>query len=463
VCQNALKPASVVWRSLRKTNGRHRVEESFVKKRTVRSIAAAVVAITGAAVASASLPAAAQDATTTIAPTTTKAPVKRADADLVIWADDSRTKVLEPIAAQFAADEGIKVAVQQLKYDEIRDQLKLAGPAGQGPDIVVGAHDWLGELATSGLVAPLDLGAKAKNFQPVAIKGFTYNGKIYGLPYAVENIGLIRNTQLVPKAPKTWAEVEKTALALKKSGKVDVALAVQQNGTADPYHMYPLFSALGGYVFKADASGTYDPNNLGIDSKAGLEAAKQFRKWIDSGLIDPNITYDVMIKSFAEGKAAYAITGPWAVTDPEKGFKVKGTPYVVEAFPPVKTGIKPAVFVGVQGFMVSSFSKQQALAKTFVTDYLGSKETQLALFKAGGRPPALTAAFNDPAVKNDKDVRGFGLAAANGQPQPAIPAMGSVWGSWTDAYKLIFTKQGTPEQAFKDAAAKIRTDIAAKK
>ena len=127
-----------------------------------------------------------------------------------------------------------------------------------------------------------------------------------------------------------------------------------------------------------------------------------------------------------------------------------------------KAGVKPAVFVGVQGFMVSAFSKKQLLAKTFVVDYMGTKDAQLELFKAGGRPPALTAAFNDPTVRNDKDVRGFGLAAANGQPLPAIPAMGSVWGAWTDAYKLIFTKQGTPEQAFKDAATKIRGLIAAK-
>jgi maltose-binding protein MalE len=404
-------------------------------------------------------PAGAQDATTT-APTTTIPP--RGDADLVIWADDTRTPVLKPFAEAFAADEGIKVSVQQLKFDQIRDQLKVAGPAGQGPDIIIGAHDWLGDLATSGLVAPIDLGAKAKAFQAVAVKGFTYNGKVYGVPYAVENIGLIRNTKLVPKAPKTWADVERTALALKKAGKVDVALAVQQNGTADPYHNYPLFSALGGYVFKADASGTYDPNNLGIDSKGGIDAAKQFRKWVDSGLLDPNITYDVMIQSFADGKAPYAITGPWAVGDKEKGFKAKGTPYVVEAFPPVKAGVKPAVFVGVQGFMVSSFSKKQLLAKTFVLDYMGGKSAQLELFKAGGRPPALTAAFNDPIVANDKDVRGFGLAAVNGQPLPAIPAMGSVWQAWTDAYKLIFTKQGTPEQAFRDAATKIRGLIAAK-
>ncbi len=422
-----------------------------------RAIGAAFAAVVLAGLA---LPATAQDATTSVPPTTLPA---RGDADLVIWADDTRAPILKPLADKFAASEGIKISVQELKFDQIRDQLKVAGPAGKGPDIIIGAHDWLGDLATSGLVAPIDLGAKAKQFSAVSVKAFTYGGKTYGVPYAVENIGLIRNTKLVPKAPKSMDEVAKVALALKKSGKADVALAVQQNGTADPYHMYPLFSAFGGYVFKQDASGTYDPNQLGLDSKGGLEAAKQIRKWVDAGFIDPSVTYDVMIKSFAEGRAPFAITGPWAVSDKEKGFKVKGTPYVVEAFPPAKPGVKPAVFVGVQGFMVSSFSKNQGLAKTFLTDYIATKDTQLALFKQGGRPPALTAAFQDPSVQSDKDVKGFGQAALNGQPQPAIPAMGAVWEDWTAAYQLIFTKQGTPEAAFKDAATKIRAKIAAKK
>jgi arabinogalactan oligomer / maltooligosaccharide transport system substrate-binding protein len=424
------------------------------------SLSIAVAAIAGI-VAAGGNSATAQDATTT-APSTTKAPVKRAQADLVIWADDSRAGVLKPLADKFGAANGIKVAVQELQFGDIRDQLKLSGPAGEGPDILVGAHDWLGDLATNGLIEPIDI-KKPKDLSPVALKAFTYNQKVYGMPYAVENIALVRNTTLVPKAPKTFAELEKIALALKKAGKVDVALALQENGTADPYHNYPLFSAFGASVFKADATGTYDPSQLGIDSPEGLKAAKQFRKWVDSGLIDPAITFDVMIKSFADGKAPFAITGPWAVSDKEKGFKAKGTPYVIEPIPPVVAGKNPRVFVGVQGFMVSSFSKQKLLAKTFLDDVIANKQTQIDLFKVGGRPPALLAALKDPIVQNDADVKGFGAAAQFGQPQPAIPAMGSVWDAWTDAYKLIFTKQGTPEQAFKDAATKIRGLIAAKK
>ncbi len=400
----------------------------------------------------------AANAQTTTVPPTTTIPA-RGDADLVIWADDTRVPVLTPIANAFAAKNGIKIAVQELKFDQIRDQLKVAGPAGKGPDIIIGAHDWLGDLATNGLVEPLDLGAKAKLLSTVSVKAFNYGGKQYGVPYATENIALIRNTKLVPKAPKTFAELEKTALALKKAGKVKVALAIQ-NSDPDPYHDYPLFTAMGGYVFKSDKSGSYDPNQLGLDTPAALAAAKQFRKWVDSGLLDPSINYDVMIQSFGDGEAPFAITGPWAVNDAEKGFKKKGVPYVVEPIPPVKAGVKPAVFVGVQGFMVSSFSKQKALAKTFVLDEMTTAATQTALFATGGRPPANLVSFK--AAQADPDVKGFGLSGQNGAPMPAIPAMGSVWSAWTDAYKLIFTKQGAPEQAFKDAATKIRALIAAK-
>jgi arabinogalactan oligomer / maltooligosaccharide transport system substrate-binding protein len=417
-----------------------------------RALSAAALGVAAVAVFATTAPA--QDATT-VAPSTTTTLPARGDADLVIWADETKAPVIKPLAEKFAAAQGIKVSVLEVKNDAIKDGLKVAGPAGKGPDIFVAAHDWTGGMASSGLIEPIDLGAKAKTMNPTAVKGFAFGGKNYGVPYSTENIALIRNTKLVPNAPKTFAELERVALSLKKAGKVKTGLAVQNN---DPYHEFPLFSSLGGYVFGQDASGSYNAKDLGIDSKSGLAGANQIAKWIKSGLLDPNMTYDVMIQQFGDGQAAFAITGPWAVNDQEKGFKTKGVSYAVSAIPPVKAGINPAVFVGVQGFMISSFSKNKALAKSFVLDELTSQSAQTALFAAGGRPPANTAALK--AASSDPDVKGFGASAVNGRPMPNISAMDSVWGAWTDAYKLLFTGQGTPDQAFKDAATKIRTAIA---
>ncbi len=375
----------------------------------------------------------------------------RGDADLVIWADDTRAPVLEPIAAAFSEAEGVNVQVVEVPFDEIRDQLSIAGPAGEGPDIVTGAHDWLGELVSNGVVAPIDLGPDAALYAPVAIEAFTYDGALYGVPYAIENIALIRNTDLVPDAPATFEELEATALALKADGTVDVPLAVQQD-PADPYHNYPLFSAMGGYVFGQNEDGTYNADDVGIDSPGGLAAAQKFADWSNEGLISKDVSYDIMNESFSTGKAPFAITGPWAVG----GFTDAGINYVVEPIPPVEGGT-PEVFVGVQGFMQSAFSENPDLATTFMVDYLGTEEVQLALFEAGGRPPAMLSAYDQ--VSSDPLIQGFGAAGQQGTPLPAIPAMSSVWDSWTDAYSLIFT--GTdPTQAFTDAAAQIRTKIA---
>ena len=88
-----------------------------------------------------------------------------------------------------------------MPFGEIRDQVSTAGPAGEGPDIFVGAHDWTGELVANGVIDPIDLGAKADSFVPVAVNAFAFEGQTYGMPYVTETIALYYNTDLVPDGP----------------------------------------------------------------------------------------------------------------------------------------------------------------------------------------------------------------------------------------------------------------------
>ncbi len=281
---------------------------------------------------------------------------------------------------------------------------------------------------------------------------FTYEGKTYGVPYAIENIALVRNVDLVPDTPASFEELETIALGLEADGTVSVPLALQQNGTADVYHNYPLVTALGGYVFGSPEAG-YDPTDVGVDSAGSLAAAAKFKEWSDSGLVNIDVTYDVMINSFSAGDAPFAITGPWAVG----AFKAAGVNYVVEPIPPVNGGT-PAPFVGVQGFMVAANAQNPLIAETFILDVMSGVEAQLAMFEAGTRPPANTTAFDQ--VSDDPDIAGFGLSGQNGLPMPAIPEMGSVWTAWQNAYEQIFTGAAEPEEAFKNAAEAIRNLIA---
>ena len=193
------------------------------------------------------------------------------DADLVIWTDETRAAVIEPIVNDCPAMEGANIAVQQIAYGDLDDAVLQTAPRGTGPDIFTYAHDSLGNFVESGIVAPFDLSQIADQYQDVAVEAFTYKGQTYGLPYAVENIALFRNTDLVPEAPATFEELEAVALQLQSDGTVEIPLAIQQAPTADPYHNYPMYSGGGGYVFGANADGSLNPRGrrTGFRGRAG--------------------------------------------------------------------------------------------------------------------------------------------------------------------------------------------------
>ncbi len=396
--------------------------------------------------------------TTAAGATTTITAPARGDADLVIWCDDTRKATVEKIAQAFASEQGIKIAVQEVPSDQIRPQFILAAPKDKGPDIVVGAHDWIGELSSNGVLEPLTL-AKPDDFQKVAVQGFTYNGALYGVPYAVENVALVRNTTLAPTAPATFEDMVKAAQDFKAQHSGDptyLGLAVQVGPQGDAYHFQPSLSAYGGYMLGQNAEGTYNIKDVGLDTDGSLAAAQFLADSAKDGVMSADVTYDVMIQSFGEGKAPFAITGPWAIAQENNGFLATKVPYEVTPIPARTGGKAPAVFVGVQGFMVSSFSKNKDVAKSFVQDFMTQEAQQLAMFEAGKRAPALTSAFDK--VSSDKDVKGFGDAGAAGIPLPAVPQISTVFAAVGLAEANVL-KGADPKTEFTNAAKGVRSEI----
>lgn len=411
---------------------------------TAAAVTTTAPAATTAAAVATTAPVAA--ATTAAAAGTTPQPAASKEGTLVIWADSNRVKALTPLIKTFTEQNKIDVRLETLAFGDIRDKLKVAAPAGQGPDIIIGANDWLGELVSNGLVDTLDLGTKTEGFDPVAIKLFTYEGKVYGLPVATEAIALVYNKDLVPTVPKTWEELKTLAKKLQDDKKVDQAFMLQQG---DPYHTYPVFSGFGGYVFGKKADGSYDSKDLGLDSAGAKAAATELDSMIKSGLLRKDITGDIVNSTFKEGKTAMIFTGPWNIKD----FRAAKVNFGVANIPTMKETARP--FVGGQGFMVSSFGKNKLLSKTFLTAFIATDDTMKAIYEADPRYPAWKGAQG--AV--DADIKGFGESAKVGDPLPAIPAMASVWDSWTKAINLIYQQQVAPDKAMTDAASAIRDKI----
>ncbi len=366
---------------------------------------------------------------------------------LTIWADTNRAPVLRDVGDAFEAEYGVCVIVTEKGFGDIRDDFKVAAPTGEGPDIIIGAHDWLGELVVNGLLSEVDLGEKDGEFLDAAKQAFVYDGVLYGLPYATENVAFVYNPELVPEPPATWSQVAEVAAELEAQGVVDQGYVLQQG---DPYHFFPIQTAFGGYVFGLTEEG-YDPTDVGIDSPGSIAAAQWLDMMVKEGHLKADIDWDTAHAMFENGDAAMIITGPWALPR----LRESGVPYVVAELPGEVQEAQP--FLGVQGFMVSAFSEDPLLAQTFLVDFVATEEIMQAIFDADPRPSAYLAVREKIA---DPDLVGFSAAGANGLPMPAIPEMSAVWSAWGDAITLIFQQAEDPETAFRNAAEQIRAAIA---
>lgn len=382
-------------------------------------------------------------------------PVRDASVDLVIWTDADRAPALTKYATQFGDENQVKVAVQVAP--DTRQQFKDATNVGKGPDIVVGAHDWLGELVQNNTVAPINLSADvAAKFAPNAIAATKFNGQTYGVPYAVENIALIRNTELAPDAPKSMEELVTNGTKIKAAsgGKVTNVLVQQVGKTGNAYYSYPYLAAFGGGIFATKANGDYDATKVLVNSPGSLKGAAELAKLGKAKVLTTNIGDDNAEAIFDGGKSPYFISGPWAITNIKKA----GLKYAISPLPTLGDG-KMEPFLGVQMFYVSAKAKNASLAQEFVTNYVPRKDIQLALFEAASRPPALTEAYDEVSAK-DADVKAFFEAGKNGKAMPNIPAMNSVWGPLGQAAADVISGKSVAKARFDAAQKEIVANIA---
>ncbi len=375
--------------------------------------------------------------------------VAQDSAKLTIWTDDQRLPVITELSKQFTEEYGVEVVVEPMGIQDTKDALIRGASTGEGPDLFIIPHDNIGALVESGVVAPIDIGDKADKFLPNALVGFTYNGQLYGVPFAIENIGFFRNTDMVPEVPATWDEVATIGKELVDNGTAEYAIAFPDLG----YNYYPVYSAFGGYIFGQDETGSYLADDVGMDSAGMIAGAQWAYDLIRGGYASENLDWEAAHVMFENGQAPFLMTGPWAV----QRFKDAGIPYAISAFPAAAAGGEPgAPFIGVQGFMVNANSKNVLLAQTYLQEFIATDEAMQYIFDQDPRPSAWKAIFD---ATTDPDMLGFAQSGANGQPMPAIPAMGKVWDAWGNAGLLLAQGEQTPEQALKDAAEQIRTQI----
>jgi len=338
-------------------------------------------------------------------------------ATLTIWADDTRFTQVQTFASDFTAETGVAVNVVQKSEADMDTEFTTQVPTGNGPDLIVMAHDKLGALVANGVVAPVDLGEAKSQFSDVAVKAVTYNGQTYGVPYAVESVALVRNDALTSDTPTTYDDL----ISSGKASGAEYPFIIQMGDKGDPYHFYAFQTSFGAPVFKTNSEGEYTAE-LAMNGSGGTEFANWLKAQGDAGIVSPSITGDIAKQKFLDGAAAYTVTGPWNVA----AFRAAG----------MKVSVLPVPAAGSQA------------AQPFV-----------GVQKLGGRASAMPEVA---AASDDQDIKDFSKVAEGGALAPAIPAMGTVWNFWGQTEADIVTGKDTPDALWSMMVTNIEGSIASK-
>ena len=377
-------------------------------------------------------------------------------APIVIWVSSAEQASIAKSATTWGKS---PVTISVHDFASIRNELATVAPAN-APDVIVGQNDWLGGLVGSGLLLPLYPSTAVKRqFPQYTLDAFSYGialKKLYGAPYAFENVALVVNT-----GPREAAEDVRGAGATGARVQEAEGRQPRHRRAAEPLPRTPRSTCTRSSRVSAATSSARTRSACSMRrtsaSRTGrsCRTARSIDKWNRERLINSKLDYNAAKSAFLNKQAAFWITGPWEAP----ALKASGLKFKVIQVPKIKLASVP--FLRVEGLMVTKYAASHGvdtLARDFVASFMLTPSAQLDLAQSNARLPANSRAAAD--YKDTIEAK-FGRAGLGGVPVPNLPQMASVWTdlglAWTKSTQGVGATRASV--AFKNAAKIIREKI----
>ncbi|WP_148882980.1 extracellular solute-binding protein [Thermococcus aciditolerans] len=361
--------------------------------------------------------------------TTTPPETECGSGEVVIWhaMQPNELEVFQSLAEEYMAMcPDVTITFEQ--KPELESALKAAIPTGQGPDLFIWAHDWIGKFAEAGMLEPIDdyiTDDVLNGFAPMAQEAMQYKGHYYAMPFAAETVALIYNKNMVSEPPKTFDEMKAIMEQYNDPDNEKYGIAYPLNA----YFLSAWAQAFGGYYFD-------DQSEMpGLDQPETIDGFEFFFQNIWPYMA-PTADYGTQQSIFLEGRAPMMINGPWSISDVKKA----GIDFGVVPLPPITKDGKeywPRPYGGVKDIYFAAGIKNKEAAWKFVKWFTTSPEVIKELSLQLGYIPVLTPVLNDPDIQNDPVIYGFGQAVQHAYLMPKSPKMGAVWGGVDGAINEI--------------------------
>ena len=345
-------------------------------------------------------------------------PAQAADKELVVWADETRgPNLTKTLAAKSDWVSGYKITVKAFSsFDALKEAVDKSTDL-TGPDIILGANDWVPTGAKNGKLAPITLPASVKaRFTANQLFDLSYKGNLYGVPLDINNVGMVYNENLVKNAPKTLGEMVSYYKANKDKKGLVAGLCIAGGGTS--WGAHSVLSALGGSAYRMK-NGAVDTTKDPINP---AELAKNIKTYLLDADGKSNGFFpatDTGCKdNYLAGKVPFAIIGNWEWQDyMAQGFQMNLMPV-----PGVKAGTYGTMFASVSGAMLTSFAAKRGVeagAKDLLINFFASTAGAVAYQAIELRPPAEKGAQTKVEFTAQQN---FGKAAS----KAGIPQIGAI-------------------------------------
>jgi len=381
---------------------------------------------------------------------------------------------MDAIAAEFnAAHPEAKVELTYVAYDALHDKI-VTSVSGDNPayDVVLVDDIWFAQFADAGWLLDatdrVDETTKNEIF-PAAWEISTVGGKIYGMPWLLDQKYFFYNTEILAAAgfdapPTTWEELTAMGKVMVEKGLVDYPTTwswAQAEAAICDY--VTLVFGNGGELFDVDAKPVFNQGK-------GVEALTWMVNSIADGTSNPasisSVEEDVR-NVFSQGKAAFASNWVYMYdmaqnNADESLITGKVGMALMPAFQAAKdAGTASATIDGSMGFAVVDKSPNKDLAWEYVK-YLTSKPVQTK-YSAHLLPMWQTAYADGPELdallainpSNPVTVPMFKEQFPFSHVRPKVPYYTEASLAMQIAIQEALSGSKTPQEALDDAAAKI--------
>lgn len=280
---------------------------------------------------------------------------------------------------------------------------------------------WTAEFAAHGWLEPLDEATVGgSDVLPAAKATATYDGKMYGAPF-MTNAGLLYyRSDLVPKPPTTWAELEADC-AIAKANNMDCYAGQFNQYEGLTVNAAEAINDFGGSFLSADGK------SVAVDSAQSRAGLQQLVDMFKNGDIPPAaITYQESqgADAFTSGKLLFLRNWPYVYTaGSADGSVIKGKFGMAQL--PGQNGPGISSLGGID-LGVSAYSQHKTTAKNWVA-WMQSQESQKVLVSVMNQASVLKSLYSDPTLNAASPylpTLGQQLLTAN--PRPVTPNYNAV-------------------------------------